>query len=253
MRQLHVHLLPSLFEPAEVRGASVVICDILRASTTMTYALANGAECVVPCGTVEEAKRRKTEAIPGQCLLGGERGGVKIEGFDLSNSPQDYGPDVVRGKTVVFTTTNGTHALLRSLQADEILVGAFVNLSAVADYLNQSPRPIHIVCAGTDGKITSEDVLFAGALAERLLAQKETREVTDSTELAYHHWRAERGDGTSSAIETALRKSQGGRNLMRLGYSSDIALSASIDSVPETGILNSAGALQRIPALRHSC
>lgn len=242
-RTIHVHLLPALFEPADVCGGVAVIVDILRASTTIIHALANNAAGVVPCGAINEAFAVRESAAAGTCLLGGERGGIKIEGFDLSNSPDDYAPAVVRGKTIGFTTTNGTQALLRSQQADEILIGAFVNFSAVLWRVAAQDKPIHIVCAGTDGVITGEDVLYAGALVTALERgavgeQVNHFEINDAAVIAANHWRQECGELTSARIEPALRRAQGGRNLIRLRYEKDITTAAEVDSVPVVGFVD---------------
>ncbi|MCA9049787.1 MAG: 2-phosphosulfolactate phosphatase [Planctomycetaceae bacterium] len=272
-RPFSVHLLPNLFEPEAVRGGIAVICDILRASTTMTTALANGAEAVIACDSVEQAEDQRrlltrgntvpatqsdqrvqsvsderqletrSEAKP---LLGGERGGVKIDGFDLGNSPSDYSRETVAGRTIVFTTTNGTRALLRARAADSVLIGSFVNLSAICRRLQADQRPIYIICAGTNGEVTLEDVLFAGAVAERLRETVSNLRMSDSAEVARSVWKQHcgiaSGDESSETVEVALRISQGGRNLLRLGYDSDIHLASQLDSVPvvpewENGVL----------------
>ena len=121
-KTVFVHLLPSMFEPAALTGGIAVIADILRASTTITHALANGAKRVIPCGTVDEALDLRRQHTDEQILLGGERGGLKIEGFDLSNSPDDYDSATVTGKSIGFTTTNGTKALLRSSKAKQSVI-----------------------------------------------------------------------------------------------------------------------------------
>lgn len=235
---ISVHPLPALFEPDDVVGGVAVVVDILRATTTITHALANGADQVIPCGTVEQTLEVRSDRPSGTCLLGGERGGLRIDGFDLSNSPDDYAPNAVRGKTIGFTTTNGTRALIRAEKADHVLIGAFVNLSAVAEWLRNSELPVHIVCAGTNGQITGEDVLYAGALIEQLVGSSaDGVEMTDSAHMAINHWRQELGDGSPGALEAALRRSRGGRNLIELGFDRDIATAAKADSVPLIGTL----------------
>ena len=241
-RQISVHPLPALFEPDDVVGGIAVVVDILRATTTITHALANGAGYIIPCGTVEQALDIRNDLPAGTCLLGGERGGIRIDGFDLSNSPDDYGPNAVRGKTIGFTTTNGTRALIRAEKADHVLIGAFVNLSAVAEQLRNSELPVHIVCAGTNGQITGEDVLYAGALVEQLVeSSAEGFDTTDSAQMAFNHWRQESGRGSSEVLEAALRRSRGGRNLIELGYDRDITTAAKTDSVSLVGTLNANG------------
>ena len=238
-RLISVHPLPTCFEPDELVGGIAVVVDILRATTTITHALANGADCVIPCGTVEQALDIRNDLPAGTCLLGGERSGVRIDGFDLSNSPADYEPNTVRDRSIGFTKTNGTRALLRAEKADEVLIGAFVNLSAVVDRLCCSRLPVHIVCAGTNGQITGEDILFAGALVQQLLESSAERfQAEDSAQMAISHWRQESADDALEMLEAALRRSRGGRNLIELGYDHDIATAAKTDSVPWIGTLS---------------
>src|SRR3954469_23642043 len=155
--QLDVYLLPDLAEPAALAGKTVVVIDVLRATTTIVHALAAGAKEVVPCLEVEEARRIATER-GGEAVTGGERGGKQIPGFDLGNSPAEYSRERVAGKTVVFTTTNGTRAMQRCKSASRVLLGAFVNFSAVCRELS-GVEQIALVCAGTDGHVTREDTL----------------------------------------------------------------------------------------------
>lgn len=248
---VHVHLLPALFSPADVEGGVVVMVDILRASTTMTEALHNGASAVVPCLQIEDALALKKSGSADECLLGGERGGVKIEGFDFGNSPRDYSPEVVTGKTLAFTTTNGTVALHHSQQAAEILIGCFRNLTSVVKYLEGESRDIHIVCAGTNGEITSEDVLFGGCLAKELLAQLggEAR-VPDSTRLAIDHWNTQCGGMDVERLHQAIRESQGGKNLIVLGYDEDILFVSQINAIYAVAKLSHDGTLRLISSLK---
>ena len=209
--------------------------DILRASTTMTTGLANGATQIVPSESVEQARTIAAQ-LGNDTLLGGERGGVRIEGFDLSNSPDDYDTETVSGKSVVFTTTNGTRAMIRAQSADEILVGAFVNLTRVVNHLQQGSRPIHIVCAGTDGEVTGEDVLFAGAVSTRVLrAAGAATEWTlnDSAQIALSWWQQSMA---SSDLEHVMLATHGGRNLRKLGFTKDIHTASQIDLVPVLGV-----------------
>lgn len=234
---LRVHLLPALFDPDEVRGGVAVILDVLRASTTIVHALAHGATTVIPTEEVEEALRVRSSLPAGTVLLGGERDGLLIPGFDLDNNPFAYAENVVRGKTIVFTTTNGTRALKRADQADRILVAGFVNLSAAVDVLLTDRRPIHLVCAGTLGKITLEDALCAGAVVDGLLAGWNSRDADladDQAQLALHRFLA--AQESEHGVLRALRNSAGGRNCRRLGFDDQIARAATIDlfdCVPE--------------------
>ena len=237
MAFLRVHFLPESVEPTSLAGSRCVVVDVLRATTTIVEALAAGAAAVVPCLTIDEAQWRAGELAAGESLLGGERGGRLIEGFDLGNSPAEYTAARVGGKTVVLTTTNGTKALLHSVAGSEILIGALVNLSAVCVRLQTAPprgsAPVDVVCAGTDGQITREDVLFAGAVADRLAAN--AFQLDDSAEIARDAWRSVSGGASGGELQrrliAAMSASRGGRNLIEIGMAGDIQLAARIDQV----------------------
>ncbi len=229
--QLHIHLLPSLTSQHELAGETVVVIDVLRASTTIAFALASGAKEVIPCLHVGEARELR-QRLGNQAVLGGEREGVKIEGFDLGNSPREYVEDVVVGKTVIFTTTNGTRALQTCVGAGRIVIGSFVNLSAVCEAVRDDER-VHIVCAGTRGQITREDVLVAGAMAEQLYVEQLSLEMNDSAQIALDAWQtATGGNRDPQTIARYLKISQGGRNLQEIGMGGDIRLAAAVDMVP---------------------
>ncbi len=144
-----VHLLPSLIPPGVLRGGIAVVVDVLRATTVMVQALASGCASIAPCGEIDEAKALAAALPAGTALLAGERQGLPIPGFEFGNSPGDFTPEVCRGKTLVMTTTNGTRAILVSLEADRVLVAAFSNLERTAAALRDDPRPIHLIFAGT--------------------------------------------------------------------------------------------------------
>jgi 2-phosphosulfolactate phosphatase len=229
---LNVHLLPDLVAPSALAGRTVVVIDVLRATTTICHALAAGARAVVPCLEIDEARAKAEELGRAHVVLGGERRGLKIEGFDLGNSPTEYTQSTVGGRTVVFTTTNGTRAMRHSAQAAEILIGSFANLTAVVDVLDTRDE-IDLVCAGTGGAITAEDALFAGAVVERLTetvigGTRKPRELNDQARLARDAWRTLEGSDSSRAA--ALRECQGGRNLIAEGFDDDIDTAAKIDT-----------------------
>lgn len=235
-RPIFVHLLPDLFEPADLREGVAVVMDVLRATSTIIQALAAGGECVIPCGEIEEARRIAAALPSGAAILGGERHGLKIPGFDLGNSPEEYTSTIVSGKRVIFTTTNGAQALIRAREARRVLVGAFTNLSAVVESLTGERGPVHLICAGTDGRVTLEDVLCAGGIAS-LLHKKNWDEFDvddDSTLLAINLFENHGGD-YDRVLET-LRLSRGGRNLIECGLEADIVGCAEQDRfeiVPE--------------------
>lgn len=240
MSTLHVHFLPQLVDEGELAGGVAVVIDVLRATTTIIYALAAGAREVFPCLEIEDAWRLAATLPREQRLLGGERSGVKIEGFDLGNSPAEFTPATVGGKTLIFTTTNGTRAMLHCGQAAELILAAFVNLAAVCQRLQPAIADqaghVHILCSGTAGTITREDVLLAGAIVDRLAHADP--ELNDSARIAMDAWHgglAAAGlSGTTAAAEPArlaavLQQSRGGRNLTRLKLEADILDAARID------------------------
>lgn len=230
-----MHLLPGLFEPGELRGGVAVVIDVLRASTTIVHALAAGARSILPVADAPTAREFAANHPDENVVLGGERGGVRIDGFDLDNSPLAYTEETVGGRTVAFTTTNGTRALLRCLEAERVLIGALVNVSGVVDVLIKDSRPIHLVCAGTDGQITAEDVLGAGAIAAGIREQAGRADWSDDeSRVAMDYFMANSND--DAALLEAVRAGRGGRNLSRLGFERDIQIAATRDAfdlVPE--------------------
>jgi len=165
---------------------------------------------------------------------------LKIPGFDLGNSPTDYAAAVVAGKKVIFTTTNGTVALIRAQEARRVFIGALTNLSAVVEFLAAETGPVHLVCAGTNGRITLEDVLCAGGIAHWLnLAVDDADANYDATQLALDLYAATGQDYDrvhEDRVQATLSKSHGGRNLIDCGLAADIAVCAEqdkFDIVPE--------------------
>lgn len=242
---LQVHLLPSLVTEEQLHGGVAVVLDILRASTTITQALASGASAVIPTATVADAHVAAASIagftlpsaespVPADVrakagvLLGGERGGTLIPGFDLDNSPMKYAPGTVSGKTVIFTTTNGTQALMKCRLAARTLVGCFSNLHSVIALLTNESRPIHLVCAGTDGLVSTDDALCAGAIATGVWAARNwPKWESDELRLVMDLFTC-RCQPMREVVNT-LRESHGGRNLISLGLEADIDRAARWD------------------------
>lgn len=148
----------------DVRDKTVVVVDILRATSCMVTAFAHGVESITPIASLEECRNMKTRGY----VISGERDGKKVEGFDKGNSPFEYVGDQVRGLKIAFTTTNGTLAIEKSKDAKEIVIGSFLNLTSVAKHLLLGENNALIVCAGWKGRVNLEDTLFAGALVDKL-------------------------------------------------------------------------------------
>ncbi len=239
---LHVHFLPALTTPEALRDGIVVVLDILRASTTITTALVNGASEVVPFQEVADAEAAAKKFPRESVILGGERGGLPIPGFDCGNSPSEYTSARVTGKKVLFTTTNGTLAMMHCKLASQVVIGSFVNLAAVVKLLAEQHqgRAVHLLCAGTGRNVTREDTLCAGAIVAGLHNQiGDETPINDQTTLAFDAWRAVLlGEIriTRALLHQELRNTQGGRNLHRIGLAADLADCAALDRytlVPE--------------------
>ncbi len=219
-------------------GGIAVVIDVLRASTTIITALAHGAARVRPVLTVEEAR---AEAAALGTLLGGERGGLKIQGFDLGNSPREYSRDRVGGRSIVITTTNGTAALHACSGAADVLIGAVVNRSAVAAAahalaLKHGGCDVHLVCAGTEGAVTEEDLLAAGAILDAAVqhhgCSEDSLDAAGREALGFFRATVAAGPSAAEAIAREFASSIGGRNLIDLGMDADLPVSAAIDSLP---------------------
>lgn len=234
-----VHLLPSLIPAGDLRGGVAVVIDVLRASTMIVHALVAGCREVIPCLEIEEARQVAAGLPEGAALLAGERHGLPIDGFELGNSPGDCTPEVCRGRTMVITTTNGTRALLASLEADVVVLGSFVNFAATSQRLLHEAKPIHLVCAGTEGRVSYEDTLLAGSFAKHF-KDLNSPMGNDEAEIAAGLWaRVEDAvwfrTGKQPTAEEAnplvryLTRGQGGRRVVELGLCADIADAARLN------------------------
>ncbi len=232
-----VHLLPGLIAPGTLLGGIAVVVDVLRATTVMVHALASGAEAIAPCAEIDEALAVAADLPIGSVVLGGERQGLPIEGFDLGNSPADYTEETCAGKTVVMTTTNGTRALLASLEAERILVAAFVNLRETVEalalnVLKVHALPIHVVCAGTDGRVSAEDTLLAGALVASLVGDWNIPLGNDEAVMAGAYWRETAARLDRQPLVEFLGQGRGGRRVRELELGADLADAARVDRFP---------------------
>ncbi len=201
----------------------VVVIDALRASSTVAQAIESEARRVLPIATVKEARACKAALAGEGALLGGERGGLPPAGFDLGNSPAEYTPERIRGKTIVLTTTNGAAAILACRSAKECLVGAFVNLPAVAEYLARRGGDVLLAAVGREGAPVLDDTVCAGMYAVRLTALVPDAALTAAARKAQEVYRRHEG-----RIEEALRESASGRALIRAGLGADLAWCARV-------------------------
>jgi len=223
--RIDVHFTPDHLDEMTFRDKTVVIIDVLRASTSIVAALANGARQIIPATTVESAVKISGNLFGDAFLLAGERNGKMIEGFDLGNSPREFSEDVVGGKSIIFSSTNGSQALAKGRFARHVLVCAFTNISAVARFLHTGRTDLAILCAGNGGQFSLEDAVCAGMLVQKL--QEEQLDSFSDGALAARALYKTYG----RSILKMLRMADHGRQLEELGYGNDLALCASTDSV----------------------
>jgi len=164
---LYTSFSPALLNIYDISNSIVVIIDVLRATSTIATALFNGAKCVIPVDSVSKCLEigRQIESI-----TAGERDGQIAEGLEYGNSPFEYPPEFISGKTLVLTTTNGTRLLHMALDkgAKQIVTGSFPNLSSVCKHLVDAKQNVMLGCAAWKDRVNIEDVLFAGAVIERI-------------------------------------------------------------------------------------
>jgi 2-phosphosulfolactate phosphatase len=218
-------LSPSLFSQIEnLEDKVVVVIDILRATSTITTILANGASAVIPVREESIAKEYKAKGF----LVGGERSGETIPGFDFGNSPFQYKPEIVKDQEIVLTTTNGTKCIEMSSHAYQVVIGSFLNLDKVVEHINYLNKDIVLFCAGWKDKVNLEDSLFAGAVACSFM----DKELDDSTLLCIDAYNAAKGN-----LYKALQNSNHFRRLASKGVTKDIEYCCEVNVLREVGIL----------------
>ncbi len=203
--KIDVTFLPSQLENRKLAGKTVVVIDVLRATSTIATALANGCREVIPILEPADAEAVVRDLPPGSFLQGGERRGLKIPGFDLGNSPREYRPEVVGGKTVVLSTTNGTRAAILSREADAVAFGSLLNARAVADYCRERCSELILACAGRVGDFSLEDTVCAGMMISYLDGAEDGRQAGPVPVPA----RKRVGSAQESAQESAQGSAQG--------------------------------------------
>lgn len=188
--KLEVCLSPALLHLYDTNNCNVVIIDIFRATSTITAALHNGAACVIPVASVEECIVIGNQTP--NSITAGERDGKVATGLAYGNSPFEYPADFINGKTLVLTTTNGTKLLHMVKGASNIIIGSFLNLDAVVNFLKKDDKPVILGCAAWKDRFNLEDTLFAGAVASAL--QQDFNINCDSARAAIHLHEASKGE-----------------------------------------------------------
>lgn len=217
-RTIDVCFSPDLIDSYELEGKIVVIVDILRATSCMVSGFANGVKGIIPVATLEECKEYQKNGF----ICAAERGGKQVDGFELDNSPFSYMNEKLKEKTICATTTNGTLAISKSINAEKVIIGAFLNLSAIALYLENQPNDVIIHCAGWKGKVNMEDSLFAGALIEKLLHSHDLN--CDASHMALTYYQ-----GVKNKLLSTVQNSAHAKRLVKIGINKDIEFCLEID------------------------
>lgn len=223
--KLDVLLTPGEMVPGDIAERTVVVVDVLRATSTIVEALGSGARTIFPVPSIEEALKLANTLGREEVLLTGERKALPIEGFDLGNSPRDFTPEKVGGKTIVMSTTNGTTLMSAAGAAGRIVIGSFLNLSAlVADLAATGAEPV-VVCAGREGKFGLEDAVFGGRVAAGLMeaAPGAAWELNDGARAALAL--AER----YADVDALFRECAAGRQITDAGLAEDLPFCARLD------------------------
>ncbi|MBW8771895.1 MAG: 2-phosphosulfolactate phosphatase [Gemmatimonadetes bacterium] len=229
--RLDVAFAPADLAPGDAAGRTVVVVDILRFTTTACAALQAGARAVVPAASTEEAMQLARTLGPEDVLLGGERGGRKIEGFPLGNSPLEMTPAAVGGKLLVMTTTNGTRALLAVQGAQTVLLGSAANFGVLGARLRTlfaARGELLIVCSGREGVFALDDAYCAGRLAEAALGGRRNWRGLNDAAIASLDLVRRYGD----RWERPLTTSASGQALKGIGHDEDVLHCARPDTAP---------------------
>lgn len=228
--KVEVYLTPEGLTPGSLRGAPVVVIDVLRTSTTIAAALAAGARGIYPSASTDDALRLTRDLGGDAVLLAGERRGLPVPGFDLGNSPREMTAERVGGRRLVLATTNGTPALSRTVGADVTLVGAAVNFRAVeheARSLLADRGRLVIVCAGRESRFAMEDAYAAGRFVLSVTRRRRRVALDDGAQAALAV--AERWGTDWLAV---LERSAAASMLTEAGMADDIAIAATMDRYP---------------------
>ena len=221
---------PQEVTPADVANHVVAVVDVLRASTSIAIALANGARAVIPLASSEDVISRASLLARSEIRLAGERKSQPIPGFDVGNSPRDFTREAVEGKTILMSTTNGTNAILAVQGSRDVVIASYVNFSAVLSMLRAALRggtDVAILCAGQEKRFALEDAACAGLYVQHITAKHTKAQINDAAQAAML---IDKKYGSN--LKRLLRMSAHGAALVEAGFGEDIPLCAAVDAHP---------------------
>ncbi|MBU0517564.1 2-phosphosulfolactate phosphatase [bacterium] len=232
--KVNLHLTPTEIHEEKLKDTVSVVVDVLRASTTICAALGAGAKEVIPADSTAGAIQLASILSNDTILLCGEREGRIVEGFDLGNSPFQYKPSKVKGKTLIFSSTNGTPVIVKTRQALKTYIGGFVNLDVVVNALKEETAPVHIICAGRNIEFAIEDAVCAGLIILELERRLKTDlELNDGATAA-----AILADKFRNKIPEIVANSHHGRYLTEIGAENDLPFCADLNRLPLLPVFN---------------
>jgi 2-phosphosulfolactate phosphatase len=216
---IDVCVSPYLYPIYHRDDSIVVVIDVLRATSAICCAFEHGVDKIIPVATIAEATEYQNQGF----LVGAERNGVALEGFDFGNSPYSYMTEAIKNKTIVISTTNGTQAIDAAQKAYKVVIGAFTNITALCNWLNSQNRNILLLCSGWKNKFNLEDTLFAGALTDLLLKTSDYQ-ISDSALTASFLYKQ-----ASTNPYKFLRNSSHTERLSAMGLKNDIKFCLTLD------------------------
>jgi 2-phosphosulfolactate phosphatase len=230
---IDLFLVPGPVNEERLNGKTLVLVDVLRASTTICRSLASGARAVIPVERLDEAAELRAKLGPKDTILGGERRGIKVDNFDLGNSPSEYTEERVSDKVVILTTTNGTRGYAKANPANLIITCGLVNVSRVARKAAETGKDLAILCAGEGGDFSIEDTLCGGMLIHKLKeVEKIELKLNDAASLALLLYRSNR-----DSLKQTIANGEHGRYLAEIGFASDVEAASDVDSIPVLPVL----------------
>lgn len=230
---IELYLTAVPFTEANLEDKTVVVVDVLRSSTSVCAALLAGAKGVIPTDGPGEAGEMRSRLGGDSTVLAGERNGVRIDNFDLGNSPSEFTKESVGGKFVIMTTTNGTGIFKKTAKAELVLSGGLVNASKVVEKIAQSDKDLVIACSGQQGNFSIEDTLCGGLLIDLLASRyQKPQKMNDAATIAWQLYQ-----NNASKLRETIEKGEHGQYLASLGFKNDVSTATLIDSMPVRPVL----------------
>ena len=231
--RIDVYFSPAQVDEMQLRDKNVIVIDVLRASSTIATALKNGAREIIPVGSIESAVKVSGNLFGDVVLRGGERNGKIITGFNLGNSPTEYTEEAVKGKSIIFCTTNGSTAMVKARYAKRMAVAGFINITAAVQFIREAGEDFSIVCAGKQQLFCVEDAVCAGMIVKLLTEDGAVpAELNDAAVAANILYKT-----VGKNLLKMAKSCDHGRYLIEIGFESDLKICVDVDSIPALPLL----------------